>query len=45
MGVPGQRVTEPREAGPAIAAMLASEGPYLIELILEREVEIPNSRE
>jgi thiamine pyrophosphate-dependent acetolactate synthase large subunit-like protein len=38
LGVPGQRVAAPSAVAPAIAAMLASEGPYLLELILERDV-------
>ncbi|HYN38934.1 MAG TPA: thiamine pyrophosphate-dependent enzyme, partial [Rhodospirillales bacterium] len=35
LGVPGQRVERPEEIAPAITAMLAHDGPYLIELILE----------
>ena len=42
LGVRGQRVTVPAEIGPAIAAMLAHPGPYLIELLLEGEVAVPN---
>lgn len=42
MGVPGQRVAQPQEIAPAIKAMLAHEGPYLIELVLEGNVERPH---
>jgi benzoylformate decarboxylase len=38
MGVPGTRVTRPSEMAGAIAAMLAHNGPYLIDLILEDHV-------
>ncbi len=38
MGVPGLRVTTPAEVAPAIQAMLAHDGPFLIDLILERDV-------
>ena len=38
MGVPGVRVTQPGEMAGAIAAMLAHDGPYLIDLILEDRV-------
>ena len=38
MGVPGTRVTQPGEMAGAIAAMLAHDGPYLIDLILEDRV-------
>jgi thiamine pyrophosphate-dependent acetolactate synthase large subunit-like protein len=37
-GVPGRRVTKPDEMAGAIAAMLAHDGPYLIDLILEDHV-------
>ncbi|MGA8157389.1 MAG: thiamine pyrophosphate-binding protein [Rhodoplanes sp.] len=38
LGVPGTRVTQPGEMPEAIAAMLAHDGPYLIDLILEDRV-------
>jgi benzoylformate decarboxylase len=38
MGVPGVRVTKPGEMAEAIAAMLAHDGPYLIDLMLEDRV-------
>jgi benzoylformate decarboxylase len=38
LGVPGTRVTQPWEMPEAIAAMLAHDGPYLIDLILEDRV-------
>ena len=41
LSVPGVRVEKPEEIGPAIAKMLESDGPFLIELILEREVPRP----
>ena len=41
LGVPGLRVAQPQEIGPAISAMLAHEGPFLIELVLEGNVARP----
>jgi len=41
LGVPGVRVETPAEIGPAITAMLERDGPFLIDLILEREVPRP----
>ncbi|MBL8660986.1 MAG: thiamine pyrophosphate-binding protein [Rhodospirillales bacterium] len=38
MGVPGVRVEEPAEMAPAIRRMLETDGPFLIDLILERDV-------
>ncbi len=38
LGVPGCTVSRPEEIAPAIRAMLETEGPFLIDLILEREV-------
>jgi benzoylformate decarboxylase len=35
MGVPGVRVEKPWEIGPAIEQMLATPGPFLIDLVLE----------
>jgi thiamine pyrophosphate-dependent acetolactate synthase large subunit-like protein len=44
-GVAGQRVAEPGEIEPAIRTMLAHDGPYLIDLILEGEVPRPATAE
>jgi benzoylformate decarboxylase len=41
MGVPGSRVTQPIEIAPAIKTMLAHEGPFLIELVIENSVPTP----
>ncbi|MCP5365344.1 MAG: thiamine pyrophosphate-binding protein [Hyphomicrobiales bacterium] len=41
LGAEGQRVSQPSEIGPAIDAMLKHDGPYLIDLVLEREVPRP----
>ncbi|WP_133511013.1 thiamine pyrophosphate-binding protein [Candidatus Thiosymbion oneisti] len=41
-GVPGQRVARPEQIAPAIKAMLTHEGPYLIELVLEGNVQRPD---
>ena len=38
MGVPGVRVAAPEEIAPAISTMLAHDGPFLIDLILESDV-------
>ena len=38
LGVPGCRVSQPAEIAEAITTMLKHEGPYLIELVLERDV-------
>ena len=42
MGVPAARVEKPEEIGPAIKQMLASPGPFLIDLVLEG-TPIPNA--
>jgi benzoylformate decarboxylase len=41
MGVPGQRVSRPEQASGAIAEMLRSDGPHLLELVLEADVQVP----
>ena len=41
MGVPGYRVVQPAHIEPAIQAMLASDGPFLIDLVLEGNVSRP----
>lgn len=41
LGVPGLRVAQPQEIGPAIESMLAHEGPFLIDLVLEGNVQRP----
>ena len=38
MGVPSTRVEKPEEIGPALDRMLASPGPFLIDLVLEGDV-------
>ena len=38
MGVPGTRVEKPDQIAPAIAAMLAHDGPYLIDLVITNAV-------
>lgn len=38
LGVPGQRVTQPAEVGPAIGALLSDDAPFMLELMLEAEV-------
>ena len=38
LGVPGCRVSQPAQIAGAITTMLEHEGPYLIELVLERDV-------
>ena len=38
LGVPGCRVSQPAEIAGAITTMLEHDGPYLIELVLERNV-------
>jgi benzoylformate decarboxylase len=38
MGVPGVRVERPEQIGPAIRDMLATEGPFLIDLVISSEV-------
>jgi benzoylformate decarboxylase len=35
MGVPGSRVTKPGDLGPALAAALATGGPYLLDVVVE----------
>ncbi len=37
MGVPGVRVEKPWEIGPAIKQMMASPGPFLLDLVLESD--------
>jgi benzoylformate decarboxylase len=39
MGVPGVRVEKPAEIAPAIGKMLAEPGPFLIDLVLEGDVD------
>jgi benzoylformate decarboxylase len=41
LGVPGLRVTQPAEIEPAVATMLDGDGPFLLELVLENNVERP----
>jgi thiamine pyrophosphate-dependent acetolactate synthase large subunit-like protein len=41
LAVPGLRVAEPREIRPAIQTMLAHQGPFLIDLVLEGQVQRP----
>lgn len=38
LGVPSRRVERPDEVGPAIEAMLAHDGPFLIDLVLDPSV-------
>jgi benzoylformate decarboxylase len=38
MGVPGLKVEKPEQIGPAIQQMLATEGPFLIDLIITDQV-------
>jgi len=38
LGVPGMQVSKPGEVDQAIRAMLGHDGPYLLEVILDREV-------
>jgi benzoylformate decarboxylase len=38
MGVPAVRVETPGEIGPAVAEMLAADGPYLVDLVLRSDV-------
>jgi thiamine pyrophosphate-dependent acetolactate synthase large subunit-like protein len=38
MGVPASRVETPDEVGPAIAAALETDGPYLIDLVVHQDV-------
>ena len=38
MGVPGRRVAHPDDVVPAIEAMLAHDGPFLIDLVLDSEL-------
>jgi thiamine pyrophosphate-dependent acetolactate synthase large subunit-like protein len=41
LGVVAERVEHPRELEAAITSMLSHDGPYLLELVLEREVVVP----
>ncbi|MGB2972136.1 MAG: thiamine pyrophosphate-binding protein [Candidatus Competibacter sp.] len=43
LGVPGQRVATPADITPAIEAMLAHDGPFLIDLLLDGSVQRPVS--
>jgi benzoylformate decarboxylase len=43
LGVAGRRVTEPGELEPSVRAMLDFDGPFLLEVILEGEVERPEA--
>ncbi|MBV8348258.1 MAG: thiamine pyrophosphate-binding protein [Mycolicibacterium sp.] len=38
LGVPGCRVSQPAQTAAAITTMLEHDGPYLVELVLERDV-------
>ncbi|PYE54806.1 thiamine pyrophosphate-binding protein [Deinococcus yavapaiensis] len=38
MGVPAEKVETPEQVGPAIERMLASDGPYLIDLVLSKDL-------
>lgn len=38
MGVPARRVATPAEVGPAIAEMLATDGPYLLDVVVSNTV-------
>lgn len=38
IGVPGIRVERPEEIAPAVRQMLATDGPFLIDLVIDREV-------
>jgi benzoylformate decarboxylase len=38
LGVPGMQVSKPGEVEQALHAMLEHDGPYLLELVLDREV-------
>jgi benzoylformate decarboxylase len=38
LGVPGMQVSKPGEVDQAIRAMLGHDGPYLLEVVLDREV-------
>jgi thiamine pyrophosphate-dependent acetolactate synthase large subunit-like protein len=42
LGVPSTRVEKPHEIAPTIQAMLAHEGPFLVELMLENNVQRPS---
>jgi len=43
VGVSGTRVTQPQEIGPAIQAMLVHKGPFLVDLVLEGNVQRPEA--
>ena len=43
LGVPGYRVAQPSDIEPAITAMLADDGPFLIDLVLESDVPRPQA--
>ena len=38
LGVPGMQVSKPGEVDQAVRAMLGHDGPYLLEVVLDREV-------
>lgn len=41
LGVPGKRVAQPSEIAPALEMLFATEGPFLVELVLEGDVPTP----
>jgi benzoylformate decarboxylase len=41
LGVPGQRVSDPSQLGGSVDALLATTGPALLELVLERDLPSP----
>jgi thiamine pyrophosphate-dependent acetolactate synthase large subunit-like protein len=43
MGVPGARVERPEQAAPAIQQMLAHDGPFLIDMVVDSHVPDPSS--
>jgi thiamine pyrophosphate-dependent acetolactate synthase large subunit-like protein len=43
MGVPGARVERPEQAAPAIQQMLAHDGPFLIDMVVDSKVPDPSS--
>jgi benzoylformate decarboxylase len=43
LGVPGYRLMQPSDIEAAIVAMLADDGPFLIDLVLERDVSRPQA--
>jgi benzoylformate decarboxylase len=43
MSVPGARVERPEQAAPAIKQMLAHDGPFLIDMVVDSHVPDPSS--